>query len=298
MKELQIIKHIRKSTGKPGKGVLVGIGDDCAVLEHNKKEYLLWASDMLVEGTHFKAKDAGYEKIGRKAVAVNISDIAAMGGEPKYITVSIGIPHGIKLSAARAMYKGVGKICKEHGVSVVGGDTNRSERIVIDVSILGTVRKKRLVRRSGAKEGDFVLITGPVRNGKKEHLDFKPRVEEAKYLTKNYRVSSMIDTSDGIAPDIGRICSESRVGCRLYADKVPLSRGLSLDDALYYGESFELLFTMSMKETQKLYRKMRKDKRLEKFSVIGEVTPKRSGLTIIDSCGRKKKLKMEGYCHL
>ena len=296
MKELKIIDQVRKRAGAAKKPLKTGIGDDCAVLDFTKGEYLLWASDMVAEGTHFKKKD-GYKRIGRKAVSVNISDIAAMGGEAKYITVSLGLPRGTTEKEVESIYEGIFEVCKKHGVKVAGGDTIRASKLVLDVSIIGTVSKKKLVLRSGAKKGDLILVTGPVRNGKKEHLDFTPRVKESKFLTENYKVNSMIDTSDGIALDAHRLSQESRVGCRIYENAIPLSAGLSLKDAFYYGESFELLFTMTRSEAEKLFH----DKRLKKkcpYFIIGDITDKKEGMSIIASGGRIEKLKAKGYSHI
>lgn len=295
MNELKLIEEFKRRSGRCGKGVKVGIGDDSAVLDYDKDNYLLWAADMLVEGTHFNLKSASLEEIGRKAVAVNISDIAAMGGSPKYITVSIGVPKRLNPSSIHKIYDGIFKLCKEHKVKLIGGDTNLSSKLVIDVSILGTVNKKHLFTRSGAKEKDLILITGPVRDGKKEHLSFAPRLKEAQSLTRSCKVNSMIDTSDGIALDLGRIASSSGVGCTLYADAIPLSKDLSLKDALYFGESFELLFTMSVKEARRLFLK---EKNGHKFFIIGEVTKKTKGLRLIGKEGKLSVLKKEGFRHL
>jgi thiamine-monophosphate kinase len=297
MKETRFIEEIRKMAGRPGRGVKTGIGDDCAVLGYDDKRYLLWAADMLVQGTHFRRKD-GYKKIGRKAVAVNISDIAAMGGVPRYITVSLGIPRYMEKPAVKALYDGIFRICREYGIKVIGGDTNRSGRLVIDVSILGTVEKERLVTRSGAYARDLILITGPVRNGKKEHLRFSPRLEESRFITGNYKVNSMIDVSDGIAMDAARICAESGVGCKIYAGAIPLSGKLSLEDALYYGESFELLFTMRPREAERLIRDLSAKERKAECFVIGEITGKKQGLRLVDRNGRASNLKVTGYRHL
>lgn len=300
MEELKLINEIRKRAGKPDKGVKCGIGDDCAVLNYDKKKYLLWATDMLVEGTHFRLKKTPYKKIGRKAVAINISDIAAMAGVPKYILVTIGIPRGTPSRAIRSIYDGIFEICKEYGIKVVGGDTNASDKLVIDVSILGIVEKRRMITRSGAKPGELILITGPVRDGKKEHLDFRPRLEEARSLTRKHKIGSMIDTSDGIAPDLARVCSRSGTGCRLYTNAIRLSKGLSLKDALYYGESFELLFTMEENQAKKLLSdKWGQSLRGQSpFICIGEITHKKSGLLTFDKRGRVSKLKTEGFIHL
>ena len=291
MKELDIINDIRKRAGAPCKKVKVGIGDDCAVLDIGRKEYLLWATDMVTEGVHFHLKTAGYRKIGRKAVAVNISDIAAMGGVPKYITVTLGLPKGTGRSAIKALYDGVFGICRTYGIKVVGGDTVRSGKLAVDVSIMGFAEKERLVTRRGAKKGDAILITGPVRNGRKDHLDFVPRLKESRYLASRYKLTSMIDTSDGIAMDLGRVCTESRVGAKIYAENIPLSKGLSLRDALHFGESFELLFTMKNKDAQDLARK-------SSYFIIGEVVGRKEGVRIVDRKGKESVLKMEGFRHL
>ncbi len=296
MKELTIIQNIKRSVGKPRKGAVLGIGDDCAVLEYSKNEYMLFAADMLVEGTHFTVKDAGYERIGRKAVAVNISDIAAMCGVPRYITVSIGLPPSDSENLSRGLYKGINKICREYGVQVVGGDTNRSDKIVIDVSIIGFVKKRELITRGGAKPGDVIFITGPVKDGKKTHLDFVPRVKESGYLAKNFKINSMIDVSDGIAMDLGRICLESRTGCLLFGSDIPLVKGLALGDALHYGESFELLFTMGEKEAERFVKTV--DKKRLPFFAIGRILEKSSGMSVVMPSGKKEKLRMRGFAHL
>ncbi|MFH1847133.1 MAG: thiamine-phosphate kinase [Candidatus Omnitrophota bacterium] len=298
MEEMKFINKIRKRAGSLPKGVKLGIGDDCAVIEYSNTHYLLWASDMLVEDTHFILKGTPYEKIGYKAVSVNISDIAAMGGVPKYITINIGVPANMKETQIHDIYKGIFKICKDYKITVLGGDTNASDKFVISVSIMGLVEKKNLAKRSGAKKGDLVIVTGPVRNGKKEHLSFVPRLKEARYLTRKYPVRSMIDVSDGIAPDLGRICQESGVGANVYSETVPLSKGLSLEDALYYGESFELLFTMAVKDAKKLFKNMGKAGNKTLYFVIGEITEKKEGIKLVGKEGHVSRLEMKGFDHL
>jgi len=279
MKELKFIKDIQKKAGSAAGRLVLGIGDDCAVFRKGKDDLFVWGSDMITEGTHFRVEE-GYERIGRKAVAVNISDIAAMGAVPKYITVSIGIPPEMKMSDALKIYDGITDICSEFGVQLAGGDTVRAESLVIGVSIIGTSDKKRLLTRSGAKEGDLILITGPVRNGRKEHLDFTPRLSESLFLTERRKPSAMIDVSDGIVPDIGRICTESKVGCLLFEENIPLSSGLTIDDAMYYGESFELLFTMKECRAEKLP-SWADDNELAGFFFIGGVTPVLHGVRVV-----------------
>lgn len=291
MKETEIIEKIRKLSASKRKAVKVGIGDDAAALEVDKDNYILWASDMITEGTHFTRRD-NPERVGAKSVLVNISDIASMGGRAKYILVSVALPENIQDSKVNKLIKGIVSTSKKYGISLLGGDTVRGKSLTIDVSIMGVVRKKNLVLRKGARKGDLVLATGPVRDGKKQHLSFTPRVKEAQFLIKNHKVNSMTDTSDGIAIGLTHICDESKVGCNLYSEAVPLSKGLSLNDALYYGESFELLFTMSKKEATKLFKKKCP------FYIIGEITDKKKGMKLIGSGGSVKGLKTEGFRHL
>jgi thiamine-monophosphate kinase len=298
MREIEIIDGIKRMVGAGPVGLKVGIGDDCAVIDRGGKEYVLWAADMLVEGTHFTLGKDPFRKIGHKAVAVNVSDIAAMGGLPEYITVSIGLPSRLKHRDITAIYGGMLEICRRYGMTIAGGDTNRSDRLVLDVSIMGHVEKERLILRSGAKEGDRVLVTGPVRDGKKKHLDIVPRLEEARFLSGEYSVSSMIDVSDGIAMDMGRICRESGTGCLLREDLIPLSRGLALEDALHYGESFELLFTLPPEEAGRLTAVAARGKESCRYYGIGEVTRARDGMRLIGKDGRERKLEMKGYDHL
>jgi len=298
MKELKLIEYIKRSAGKTPKGLKLGIGDDCAVIDHDGKKYLLWASDMVVEGTHFDLKEASFGAIGRKAIAVNISDIASMGGVPKFVTVSIGVPRTMNISGTKKVFDGIFKICKEYGITVAGGDTVKAERLVIDVSIIGFVRKEKLVTRSGAKEKDLVLVTGPIRDGKKEHLKFIPRVKEAQFLVNKYKINSMMDTSDGIALDMGRICDASRVGCRLFEGSFPLSKGLSFEDALYYGESFELLFTASSREVKKLFTDSSLKREGLKYYIIGEITNRKKGKSIFRDEGKIEPIKMKGFEHI
>jgi len=295
MREIKLINRIRKCAGNPGQGVKVGIGDDCAVLKYNKTEYLLWAQDMLVEGTHFTSGKDPYNKIGRKAVAVNISDIAAMGGVPEYITVSMGLPPKISERNIKSISDGIFSVCKKYNIKVIGGDTVRARQLVLDVSIMGKVKKKSLVKRSGAKTGDVIMITGPVRNGKKDHLAFEPRLKEAQYLTKNFKINSMIDVSDGIAMDISRLCMESKKGCMIYSDKIPLSKGLSLKDSLNYGESFELLFTVSPRTASKLLNRKASP---YKFYDIGRIHSKKQDLKITTPKGHASALKPSPYKHI
>ena len=293
MEELKFIDNLQRKNMPKNKLTFMGIGDDCAVLEYNKNEYILWASDMLISGTHFNLGKDNLEGIGHKAIAVNISDITAMGGKAKCVLVSIGIPKNFTINKINKIYKGINKLCNKYGIDVVGGDTNKSHHLVIDVSIIGIAKKENLVLRNGAKKGDVIFVTGPIRNGKKEHLSFLPRTIEAEILIGKYKVNSMIDTSDGLALDLSRICSASKKGALIYEDYLPLPRGLTVEDALYYGESFELLFTMGKKEAVKLIKNKKYNKH---FYVIGEITSN-GKMHIMDSLKKKRKIEPKGYNH-
>ncbi|MBF0215561.1 MAG: thiamine-monophosphate kinase [Candidatus Omnitrophica bacterium] len=298
MREIAIIESIKKIVGKPGAGVKLGIGDDTAVLEWSKDEYLLFSSDMIVENTHFRLPSDRYERIGWKAAAVNISDIAAMGGVPKYITVSLGIPKNFQDVSLKALYRGIKKITAKFGVTIVGGDLNRSEKLVIDVAIIGNIKKRALVTRSGAKEGDRVFITGPVRDGKKCHLSFLPRVKEARYLTGKYRINSMIDVSDGIAPDLWRICRASGLGASLSESLLSLAGSKNINDSLYYGESFELVFTLPVKEAASLEKDVKMRTAPYKFFPIGMIVAQKYGVVMADNKGVVSPVMFKGYEHL
>ncbi|KJJ83950.1 thiamine-monophosphate kinase [Candidatus Omnitrophus magneticus] len=292
MRELKFIETIRQRAGNARSGVKLGIGDDAAVLEYDKSKYLLWADDMLVEGTHFTKEDDSFD-VGWKAVAVNISDIAAMGGIPKYITVSLGCSGKHSGKYLSKLYDGIFAICKKFGIQVVGGDTNKSDKFIIDVSIIGFVEKKRLITRKGARIGDLILVTGPIRNGRLTHLSFTPRLQESRVLGV-YKITAMIDVSDGLSMDLNRLCERSKVGAQIYASSITLVPGLSLDDALYYGESFELLFTIPPKEIEKI----KNDRKIsDSIFVIGSVVSSSQGVKIMTSSNENKRLKIAGFKH-
>ena len=236
---------ILKKYAPASKTVIKGIGDDTAVLAHNKKEYLLFTTDMLAEGTHFTRRmPAG--AIGHKALACSISDIAAMGGWPTFAVVSIGIPKNLPVSFIKDIYKGIERTARDFNVSIVGGDTIKTDKMVINVALLGLVEKKNLVTRAGAKIGDWIFVTGALGGSFKSgrHLDFLPRLAQARFLVEKFRPSAMMDISDGLAGDLNHILRASRVGARLDHAFIPRRKGISLSQALNEGEDFELLFTL------------------------------------------------------
>jgi thiamine-monophosphate kinase len=291
MDELKFINFLQKNV-KAGKSVVEGIGDDAAVLEYTKDKYLLFAADMLVEGVHFH-KGTDPFSIGWKAVAVNISDIAAMGGIPKYILMSVGVPKNGSEPILKQLLKGAKAICGKFGVAIVGGDTNSSEKIVIDVSIIGEVEKKRLARRDGAKVSDPVFVTGALGNGREKHLGFIPRVTESRRLGADFKVNAMIDISDGLFIDLTRICRASNVGVCIYEDLIPVKGDRkNIKKAVNYGEDFELLFTVPEAQAVRL----RKSRSLH-ATEIGRIIPEAKGLNFVTASGSVGKIKPLGYMH-
>jgi thiamine-monophosphate kinase len=186
------------------------------------------------------------------------------------------------------------RLAREFKVNIVGGDISRSLRLTIDVSMTGLVEKKYLVLRNGASVGDFIFVSGALGGSiSGKHLTFIPRVKEARFLAENFKINSMIDISDGLAQDLGHILEQSCAGAVIYADLIPRAHAsVSLEDALYSGEDFELLFTMPRKEAGKLIAL-----RPGVFHPIGYITDKKSGLRLIDRNCRERVIIPRGYKH-
>lgn len=290
--EFGLIELLKKYQGS-GAAVIKGIGDDTAVVPLDAKRYLLLTTDMLMEGVHFERK-ARPRLIGRKALACSISDIAAMGGVPRYALVSLGVPGSLPWSFARDVYKGMDTLACKFGVAIVGGDTVRSAKVVINVTLTGEARKSDVVYRSGARAGDQIFVTGPV--GKSLftgwHLKFIPRIKEAQYLVRHVKLTSMIDISDGLSVDLGHILEESKVGAVLEESKIPRRAGANVRQALYDGEDFELLFTVPASRVVLLL----KQKRF-RFYPIGEIVSRAKGLLLRDKSGDLTKTAPRGYTH-
>ena len=235
------------------KTVIKGIGDDAAVLPYTKDKYLLLTTDMLVQDGHF-TRQMPPRLIGHKALACNISDIAAMGGLPTFAVVSIGVPKDLPVRFIEDVYKGIQSTARDFNISIVGGDTIKTDKIVINVALLGEVEKKYLVTRDGAKAGDWIFVTGPLGGSLKSgrHLNFTPRLAQSRFLVENFKPSAMIDISDGLAGDLNHILENSRVGARLDYGYIPRHKQVSLSQALGDGEDFELLFTLAARRACKL----------------------------------------------
>jgi thiamine-monophosphate kinase len=291
--EFGLIKEFRY-LAKIGSDVIKGIGDDTAILKYNAKENLLLTTDMIVEDVHFK-RSMSAQLIGHKAMACNISDIAAMGGTPKFAVVSIGLPKNLSVKYINDIYKGLLKTARQFGVSVVGGDTTRSQKLVINIALTGIVFKNHVVRRDGAKTGDVILISGQLGNSLKSqhHLKFTPRLKESQYLVEHFKINSMIDISDGLAGDLGHILEESKLGAILFEELVPLRAGAKIKNALHDGEDFELLWTMSKEEFKKL-----EDKKPPfKYFPIGFLTNGTVQLNLVNQKDEVRTIPLKGFVH-
>lgn len=295
--EFGLIERISRKI-KKGRSVVKGIGDDAAVLEWKKDRYLLFASDMIIENVHFSLKRATPFGIGHKALAVNISDIAAMGGQPRYAVVSLGLPKRLSVKFIDGIYSGLRAIAERFNIVIVGGDTNSSRDLIIDVALMGEIEKDNLVLRSGAKIGDFVALTGALGgSAKKRHLSFIPRLEEARFLVRNFKINAMIDISDGLSGDLIKICRASRVGAKVYESLIPISKDAhSIKEALYDGEDFELLFTAPKDVFKGLIGNFKK-RFSTHIAIIGEIEKRSSGIKMLNRYGAVVPMAEKGYRH-
>ncbi len=298
--EFGLIDFFKKKSLKKHPAVLFGIGDDTAILKGSREGDLLFTTDLLIEGKHFRLGEATPFEIGRKAIAVNLSDIAAMGGRPLCAVAALGLPAGLKLSFVLELYRGLEQTSRRFGACLVGGDTNQSDCLVISVAMLGrTFGPGKAVRRSGAKKGDVLFVTGELGGSyrSKKHLRFTPRLKEAEYLVKHFKLGAMMDLSDGLASDLRRLTGESRTGAFISKEAVPISgHARGFDNALSDGEDFELVFTLSPKEAARLAC-AKVPKGLAKFTPIGKIVDKRFGIKLVRAEGRWEVLPETGFDH-
>ena len=254
--EAGLIQRIR--TQFQNSGVVLGIGDDTAVLDIPEGHSLLFCSDLLAEDSHFIRGLHPADSVGYKAVAVNVSDIGAMGGVPMHFVISFAAPGDLDLEWVDSFYNGVARACREFKVSLVGGDSSTAKSIFVDVAMVGCVKTGSAVRRSGAKIGDSIYVSGTL-GGSTRGLDLlrsgivdDPAVQRHLYPQPRHvygervgRVAhAMIDVSDGLSTDLGHILTESNVSARIYKDKIPAAQDVSLEQALHGGEEYELIVTL------------------------------------------------------
>jgi thiamine-monophosphate kinase len=269
---------------------------------------LLFKTDAVVEGIHFTSETAP-EKIGRKALARCLSDIAAMAGTPTAALVTIGLPRKFEPEFVERIYAGLNALAREHGVAIVGGETTTNpERILISISVIGFVAQGKVLLRSGAKVGDAIFVTGELGGSLAgKHLDFEPRLTEARWLAENFAIHAQMDVSDGLAGDLRHILKASGVGAELLKRAVPVSRAAkeiakrgdvakpALVAALTDGEDFELLFTIASKVAVPLLDAWKKEFPKLRLSCIGRIVAG-EGLRLRDGSG-VRPLTAHGYVH-
>ncbi len=307
MRESVYIKYLRAIQGA-SRDVLKGIGDDTAVVRVPPNDLCVLTTDTLLDGTHFRLKDTSPRELGRKAVASSLSDVAAMGCRATLALISVAFPHSTPMGFARQLARGLNDTAARYGVTVVGGDTVTGRGpLLINVTVFGVADGLRPVLRSGARAGDAVMVTGRLGGSiLGRHLRFEPRLEEAVYLNKNYRLHSMIDISDGLSLDLAHILEESDVGAIMYKDRIPVSRAAHrlarktgktpLYHALSDGEDYELLFTLSRPQAERLAKKNPLNIPL---TVIGHVRRDNvKGLYLRDEAGKLRRIKPKGYEHV
>ena len=272
-------------------------------LKSGEAESILITTDMLLEGVHFDLQKATLRQVGYKAMAVGLSDCAAMATVPVAAVAAVALPEGFGEEELKQLYRGITSAGERFGCELVGGDITRwrgKERLVINVAMLSRCAGGKAIRRSGAKVGDCICVTGTLGGaGMGKHLEFEPRVKEAIKIAAKVKVNAMIDISDGLSSDLNRICSQSKVGAVIDAERVPVSdeakRGKEpLSAALNDGEDFELLFTLCKEDCETL---MQQWDGAIPITQIGEVTD--SGkMQIKMADGHISDLEPKGYNHL
>jgi len=256
--------------------VIVPPGDDCAVVDVGRRgEYQLLKTDALVEGVHYLAETPA-AKVGWKAVARVISDFAAMGGWPGQLLVTIAMPAEKEVRYVEGIYQGMDQCASTYGAVICGGETSsvpQGSAAVISVAGTGWVKKSQFVRRSGGKVGDRILVTGKLGGSiAGKHLNFQPRMEEAKWLVNHFSIHAMMDLSDGLARDLPRLAEASTCGFLIDEKSVPRNRGCDLQQALGDGEDYELLLTVSKRSVGQLCESWRRQFPKLPLTIVGELT--------------------------
>jgi thiamine-monophosphate kinase len=243
-----------------GQDVLVGPGDDCAVVQPPRgKNLLLLKTDCLVEKIHFESS-ANPVAVGWKAMMRPLSDFAAMSGIPQYALITLIVPAARSTSWVRKVYRGLNRAAARFKVGIVGGETSNTRGpAVISVSVSGFVERNRWVSRRGGKKGDDLFVTGRLGGSiRGRHLRFVPRIEESRWLTRNFSIHAMIDLSDGLGADLPRLAAASKLGFKIDIGSLPLNPGCKIDHAISDGEDYELLFAISPRERNRIERSWKK----------------------------------------
>lgn len=323
--EFGLIRRIRKSFPSPRSPVLLGIGDDAAAVLPTPNQSLLLTTDSLLETVHFDLAYSTYPQIGYKAVMVNVSDIAAMGGRPRFFLISLGLTGRQKVADLDGLYRGIAKGARETGIDLIGGNTTASkETFFVSLTVVGEVSKKEMVTRGGARTGDALYVTGTLGNAAAgldllqkgidpkrfprlagRHRAPEARWREGRLLAKEGVAAAMIDLSDGLSSDLAHLTEASGVGAELELGRIPIapslrryvfeSGGDPIKFALQGGEDYELLFSVPPKKVKALERAIGRgaiDARR-----IGLIQARKKGLTVKERDGRISPLLPGGHDH-
>ncbi|MGY0408115.1 MAG: thiamine-phosphate kinase [Polaribacter sp.] len=327
--EFGLINHITQYFKVENAATFKGIGDDAAVLEASEKQTLI-TTDLLIEGVHFDLSYMPLKHLGYKAVMVNLSDVYAMNGTAEQITVSLAVSNRFSLEAIEELYAGIQLACETYKIDLIGGDTTSSAKgMLISVTAIGKATKEEIVYRNTAKETDLIVVSGDLGAAylglqvlEREKQVFKvnpqnqPDLDNYTYLIErqlkpearkdvagllkelDIKPTSMIDISDGLSSEIMHICSQSKVGCKIYEDKLPLDpqvisacEEFELDATtvvLSGGEDYELLFTIPIADFDKI-------KGNPNFSIIGHITAENQGLNLVTRANQEIELKAQGW---
>lgn len=327
--EFGLIDHLTKNIELQNASTIVGVGDDAAVIDHYGKQTVI-TNDLLIEGVHFDLMYTPLKHLGYKTVVVNVSDLCAMNATPTQIVLGLGFSNRFSVEALDEFYEGVYAACESYGVDLIGGDTTTSQKgFIISCTAIGEVSPDKFVKRNGAKKGELLCVSGDLgaaflgltllEREKKIFLEnpgVQPDLEGEKYIVgrilkpearkdiidffaqNNIQPTSMIDVSDGLSSEILHICKQSKVGCVLYEDKIPIGEEtkmaafkFNLDPtacALSGGEDYELLFTMKQDDYDIISKN-------SDISVIGYITDEESGAHIFTKGGSKHPITAQGW---
>ncbi len=327
--EFPLIDLVSRIVGVERSDIVVGIGDDVAVLGEQGDELLLATVDSQVESVHFLRDCITPFQLGRRALAINLSDIAAMGGTPQYALVSLALPADTEVAWVEELYRGLREEGDRFGVAVVGGNMARSlGGVFVDVCVLGRVRREHLLLRSGAGVGDRILVTGQLGDSAAglslllhdrldvaeqdreqllaRHLTPTPRLAESAVIAWSGLATAMIDISDGLSSDLGHICQRSGVGARVWVERLPISaatrRVAGLINkapwhlALTGGEDYELCFTAPPEAAEGLTEAVSRETGTP-VTVVGEILPEAEGRRLVLEDGREVLLEAKGWEH-
>ena len=327
--EFGLIDRIQRALPAPGDRVIVGIGDDVAVLQSNANRVWLATCDVQMEGAHFLRDSIAPHDLGRKALAINLSDIAATSGAPRFALVSLGLPGDLDVEFIDQLYAGLRAEAETFGVDIVGGNISRSRLgVFIDIFLLGDAPRENVLLRSGARAGDQILVTGTLGDAAagvalltdstrsttdayaaiaRARLDTPtPRVREGQLIGAAHTATAMLDISDGLASDLGHICKRSHVGARVSAEKLPVTgenralaraaRGDEFAFALHGGEDYELLFTVPPSHANLLAGEITRQTGT-RVSIIGEILPANEGRQLVLPDARVVTLEARGWDH-